>query len=129
MSNLRSRTEKSLTNIRGNQWTSLTNILSIPTRRNTSARYAEGASRKGRTSRMQFTYLYLVGRETSEVFKARFSRAKRFQHIRRAMQATCGGGKNVSQPRWKESHGACTNIDACIAEWRGEDSECLGLYF
>ena len=70
VSNLGSRIEKSLTSVLGSQWTSPTNIPNIHTRLNTSARYAGGAWRKIRKLRMQFLYLYLVGRDTSEVIKA-----------------------------------------------------------
>ncbi len=75
--NSRSRIEKSLTSVPGSQWTSPTKIPNFHTRRTTSARYAEGAWRKGRKLRMQSSYLYLVGRDTSEVIKASSWRAKR----------------------------------------------------
>ena len=67
ISNLRYRIEKNLTSVPGSQLTSPAKIPNALTRLTTSARYAGGAWRKIRKLRMQFSYLWTVGGETSEV--------------------------------------------------------------
>lgn len=67
VSNLRFRIEKSLMNSPGSRWISPTNIPNTHIRLPTSARYAGGAWRKIRKQTMQSSYLWIVGREISEV--------------------------------------------------------------
>ena len=66
-SNLRHRIGKILTSVPGSQWISPTKIPNTHTRLTTNARYAGGARHKIRKRRMQFSYLWTVGRETNEV--------------------------------------------------------------
>ena len=78
---------------------------------------------------MQFLYLYLVGRDTSEVIKASSWRAKRFKNIQKSHVGYIWWRQERISTEVEESHGACANIHACLVEGWGEDSECIGMRF
>ena len=48
------------------------------------------------------------------MIKASCWTAKNLRNIEIAIQASSGGGKNLSSPRLEGSHGACRNIHTCV---------------